>query len=241
MLGADICREVEEDKKSRLGLLERNEGDLRRDGGAENSIISSWQISFEHIREIRRSAADLLSLMSCFDPQAIPEALLKDNGPEIGKHAASRAEQDCEAADGENGDRSDESSDNDSGSSIDSVETLTDAGDEEFEDDILMLRGYSLISLTTDSTDFKMHRLVQLATQKWLEMDGHLDHWRSQFITNLHRGFPAGSFENWTICQPLFPHAMIALDVKLADQGASLRQASLLFKGGWYASEQGVT
>jgi hypothetical protein len=50
---------------------------LRRDREAKNSIITTWQISFDYIREIRPSAANLLSLMSFFDRQAIPEALLR--------------------------------------------------------------------------------------------------------------------------------------------------------------------
>ncbi|KAK3935041.1 hypothetical protein QBC46DRAFT_398461 [Diplogelasinospora grovesii] len=52
-------------KKSRL--LEYDGGDLRRDGGASNAVLTTWQISFDHIRSKRRSAADLLSLMSFFD------------------------------------------------------------------------------------------------------------------------------------------------------------------------------
>ena len=48
--------------------------------------------------------------------------------------------------------------------------SILDAGvDDGFEDDILTLRNYSFISLTTDATTFKIHGLVQLATQKWLE------------------------------------------------------------------------
>jgi hypothetical protein len=41
-----------------------------------------------------------------------------------------------------------------------------------FEDDILILRIYSFISINTDSTTFEMHRLVQLATREWLKAHG---------------------------------------------------------------------
>jgi hypothetical protein len=34
------------------------------------------------------------------------------------------------------------------------------------KEDILTLRNYSFIALTTNATTFNMHRLVQLATQK---------------------------------------------------------------------------
>ncbi|PVH90979.1 hypothetical protein DM02DRAFT_509339, partial [Periconia macrospinosa] len=53
-------------------------GDSRRDGRASNSIIATWQISFEHIRTNMPTAAHLLSLMSLFDCQGIPESLLHD-------------------------------------------------------------------------------------------------------------------------------------------------------------------
>jgi tetratricopeptide (TPR) repeat protein len=57
-------------------LLDMDIGDSRRDGTASNSIIATWKISFEHIRRERPSATRLLSLMSLFDRQGIPESLL---------------------------------------------------------------------------------------------------------------------------------------------------------------------
>jgi hypothetical protein len=65
----------------RARLLSRALGDLRRDlrqdGGASNAILTTWQVTFDHVRSERPSAADLLSLMSFFDRQGIPESLLK--------------------------------------------------------------------------------------------------------------------------------------------------------------------
>jgi hypothetical protein len=37
----------------------------------------AWQISFDHIRDQRQSAADLLSLMSFFDRQGIQKSVLR--------------------------------------------------------------------------------------------------------------------------------------------------------------------
>jgi hypothetical protein len=56
--------------------LKKDIGETRRDGTASNSIMATWQISFEHIRKERSSAARLPSLMSLFDRQGIPEYLL---------------------------------------------------------------------------------------------------------------------------------------------------------------------
>ncbi|KAJ4354755.1 hypothetical protein N0V95_003528 [Ascochyta clinopodiicola] len=82
-----VSRYVDEINKSvhnQARFLEKDVGDSRRDGQASNSIIATWHISFEYIREHVPTAASLLSLMSMFDRQGIPESLLKsqytDNG-----------------------------------------------------------------------------------------------------------------------------------------------------------------
>ncbi len=61
----------------RVRLLNKNIIDTRRDGNSSNSVIATWQISFENICKDRPSAARLLSLMSLFDRQGIPKLLLE--------------------------------------------------------------------------------------------------------------------------------------------------------------------
>ncbi len=73
----DYLRDFQKSDRKRTSLLDREGGQLRRDREAKNSILITWQISFDYIREIRPSAADLLSLMSFFDRQGIPEDLLR--------------------------------------------------------------------------------------------------------------------------------------------------------------------
>ncbi|OQD95467.1 hypothetical protein PENSOL_c020G11418 [Penicillium solitum] len=60
-----------------IKLLHHEGYHTHRDWEAKNSILLTWQISFDHIRRTRQSAADLLSLMSFFDRQGIPEDLLR--------------------------------------------------------------------------------------------------------------------------------------------------------------------
>jgi tetratricopeptide (TPR) repeat protein len=67
---------LEETIKSDTSLLIANYEELRRDPEANNSVINTWQVSFEHIRQIRPSAADRLSLMSFYDHRSIPRSLL---------------------------------------------------------------------------------------------------------------------------------------------------------------------
>jgi tetratricopeptide (TPR) repeat protein len=111
---------------------------------------------------------------------------------------------------------------------------------ERFEKDVVMLRSYYFISQPADTTFFDMHRLVQLATKKWLKGSSQLEYWGSQFICNLDKGFPTSDFENWEICHLLFPHAVVAIDVEVTSRRAVLWQASLLLHSGQYASETGA-
>jgi hypothetical protein len=68
----EVCRS----DYDRAHLLKKDVGDSRRDGKASNSVIATWQISFEYIRKELPTAARLLSLISLFDRQGIPESLL---------------------------------------------------------------------------------------------------------------------------------------------------------------------
>jgi hypothetical protein len=77
MTASRYLDEFRKNEKKRESLLNWDAGDLRRDLSASNSVVTTWQISFERIRQERPSAVDLLSLMSFFNPQGIPESLLQ--------------------------------------------------------------------------------------------------------------------------------------------------------------------
>jgi hypothetical protein len=79
MTVASYVRELNTNDKSRAKLLSQAANDLRSDGDASNSILTTWQITFERIREENPSAADLLSFMSFFNPQGVPGFLLYDS------------------------------------------------------------------------------------------------------------------------------------------------------------------
>ena len=64
-------------QKRKGSLLNGEFGDLRRNEGVSNSVVVTWQVTFEQIRAQRPSAANLLSLMSMFQAQNIPEYMLK--------------------------------------------------------------------------------------------------------------------------------------------------------------------
>jgi len=188
-------RDFQRSDRKRTTLLDYEGGQLRRDYEAKNSIIITWQISFGHIQETRPSAAGLLSLMSFFDRQGIPENLLRDQ-PEREPAQQEQHEHDSERQAWEEEDSASQSS----------------AGDDGFEDDIKTLRDYSFISANADRVSFEMHGLVQLATRKWLQIHNELEQWKERFVSNLCAAFPTGNHENWAVCQGLFAHAKSAAE-----------------------------
>ena len=129
-------------KRSQASPLKYDIGDPRRDESASNLIITTWQISFEHIRTTRPSATELLSPMSFFDRQGILEDLLNDSKREDASSHNAEEESDTD-------------------NNIESKDDTADA----FEEDLTVLRAYSLISTEVQGGSFEMHRLVQLSTR----------------------------------------------------------------------------
>ncbi|KAH7116971.1 hypothetical protein B0J11DRAFT_105872 [Dendryphion nanum] len=173
--------------RRKANILSEKTANTRRLRDASNSIIITWNISFEHISRMRHTAADLLSLLSFFDRQGIPAELVR-----------SRA---ITAVGSEYSDQPGETK-----------KTPYGPNDEEiFRNDVLMLKDYSFITPTKNSDTFEMHSLVQLATQVWLEEQNKVEKWRNQYIVNLAVGFPERPYDYWSRCQALFPHAKSAV------------------------------
>ncbi|KAJ5612510.1 Tetratricopeptide-like helical [Penicillium lagena] len=212
-------RRSDRQKKS---LLTYEGGQLRRDWEAKNSILITWQISFDCIRQESPSAADLLSLMSFFDRQGIPDSLLRENEEMRQKLSGVPASNVDPTRDGRNEDES---------ASVSVVD--------KFEDDILVLRDYSFISISADGVNFEIHRLVQLAMQEWLEAHEQLEKWEGQFIRTLHRKFPEGKYENWPRCQLLFAHVQKAVAHQPHEKDILGEWGSLLHEAASFAWTRG--
>ncbi|KAG9196760.1 hypothetical protein G6514_005522, partial [Epicoccum nigrum] len=206
-------------ERKRTSLLEYDDGHLRRDWEAANSIIVTWQMLFEHIRQTRRSAAELLSLMSFFDWQGIPEDLLRRRGRQEGDDDRDQQGPTTEAA------NSDDEVEDDASQSSTSVESEEDT----FEDDVVVLRNFCFISDETGGTSFEMHALVQLATRTWLAANDELEQWKQQFISNLSTAFLTGTYENWAVCGPLFAHAKAAVEQRPKGELPLTQWATLLY------------
>ncbi|KAH7140533.1 hypothetical protein B0J13DRAFT_527257 [Dactylonectria estremocensis] len=214
---AKYLAEFQESERKRVKLLGHEAGDLRRDGGASNAILTTWWLSFNHIRSRRVSAADLLSLMSFFNRQGIPEWLLKlSKGTVDAPQASLGASTDSESESGQ--------------SEIDS----------EFEDDVAVLREYYLVTAIEGEDAFEMHGLVQLSTRRWLEASDLEETFKEKYITLLAEYFPSGEYENWELCKMLYSHTEAAVEHRPKKGSVKEKWAGLLYNGAWYASEQGL-
>lgn len=74
-----VARYLEEFQRDdrRLSILMDKFGDQRRDESASDSIIKTWQMTFEKIREEHSSASELLLFMSFLNPHGIPGLVLE--------------------------------------------------------------------------------------------------------------------------------------------------------------------
>lgn len=226
---ANYLAEFRKSDRQRASLLKHHAGDLQRDGAASNAVLTTWHISFDQIRSQRSSAADLLSFMSFFDPQSIPDWAIK---PFTRTTYATRGGDILDVRDSDRGSWSDSDADSDAnsdvGSDIDSC----------FEDDISMLRGYCLIATNEDGREFKMHRLVQLSTRKWLDAFGQQGTFKEKFIKQMASLFPTWDYKNWATCQALFTHIQLAINYRPTENTVE-EWASLCHRGGSYAWQQG--
>ena len=217
---AQYLSDFQKSDREATKLLKKEVGHTHRDWEAKNSILVTWQMSFDHLRRTKRSAADLLSIMSFFDRQGIPEILLQHQY-KINDHSNSKPDIVEESDDTE-------TSESDDGSS--------------FDDDITSLRDFSFISVSGNGASFTMHRLVQLSMRAWLKHQGKLEQWREQSIFNLAMEFPSPAHENWEQYRLLHPHVKYACVIPDPPKSREclLEFASLLYKAAWYMSEHGM-
>lgn len=157
----------QESDQKKNSLLEVDLGDLRRDETVSNSVITTWQVTFEKIRHERPSAANLLSFMSLFDHKGIPEFALHYYNGKL-KHRKDKA-----------------------------------VG---FEDDLDVLRSYSLVYVTANRGVFELHATVQACTRVWTSSSGKLRNSKSLFLYSMRDNFRNSKYKNWSKCQMLLPH-----------------------------------
>ncbi|ORY09124.1 hypothetical protein BCR34DRAFT_625896 [Clohesyomyces aquaticus] len=136
-----------------LGQLKGVEGRVELLQKAAPDIRRDGKALNSHIRQQRPSAADLLSFMSFFNPQSIPKFMIRHY------------------------------TDNNNNEQDNSLERQTNEDNNNFKEDVAVLRAFSLVNTKQCKDEFKMHRLVQLATRAFTQAMAH--------------EFPDGEYANW--------------------------------------------
>ena len=101
------------------------------------------------------------------------------------------------------------------------------------------LQAFSIISTGVDGVGYEIHRLVQLATRKWLEIQGKIEVWRERALLVLADMFPLGEFENWMTCESLLPHVQEVIQYDDARRKYPLEFSTLLSNVASFDAEQG--
>lgn len=186
-------------------LLGKAHADSRRDQKATNSVLTTWQMSFEYIRSEKPSAADLMSYMSYFNRNGIPKFMMK--------HYLDK-----------------------------NTSMSLDEKEQQFEEDIATLSGFSFISPDSQDDEYRMHGLVQFATRLWLEASDVKSEgeWWRKFVSSMAFEFPVGDLKDWKKCHTLFPHVESMVN-RLPNPGSERKDwRTVLYNAAWYALEQGL-
>jgi tetratricopeptide (TPR) repeat protein len=101
------------------------------------------------------------------------------------------------------------------------------------------LQAFSLISIERGGTNYEMHRLVQLSTQNWLDLQDTKNQYQDKALELLAERFPNGEYETWNECEILFPHAQIAVGYNPTIRSHILQHAELLRNLARYDLRQG--
>lgn len=80
---------------------------------------------------------------------------------------------------------------------------LGDNLEDDLEDALATLDEFSLITIEKGGKSFEMHRLVQLATRKWVERTGDSKRRQGEAVEVVAKAFPNGSYSNWKTCETL--------------------------------------
>ena len=217
--------------KNQTSLLKNGLKDYRRNPNVPNAVITTWEISFNQIRNRNPLAAHLLSLMAMFNRQNLPAWLLRkvnrnDEGLKADNGKLQSHDEEHEKKDEDLGKKDKESND------IDELEFLNA---------INVLLSFSLITARSEDGPYDMHRLVQIAARIWLQdsKPSDLRYWEAQALQILAQNLPSGLYEEWDVFELLLPHAEEVISYATKSGEGQPQLASLLVRISSYFYEKG--
>ena len=109
----------------------------------------------------------------------------------------------------------------------------------DFEEAIGTLIRFSFVTEEKEQKVFAIHRLVQLATRKWIETYGEVERTQEEALRLVSEKYPFGKHENRATCEAMEPHAQIVLNYICDSEACKLQQAMILYNRARYAQMQG--
>ena len=101
------------------------------------------------------------------------------------------------------------------------------------------LQAFALVSAGANGAGYEIHRLVQLATWRWLEIQGTIGMWQEKALLVVAGIFPDGVYENWSICESLLPHAQKLFQYGVVNEKNPLDFSELLSNVAIFDLQQG--
>jgi tetratricopeptide (TPR) repeat protein len=180
----------------RWEVLGETEFDRHRRGHVSNSVLQTWDISIEHVREENQVACNILHALAYLDNQNIPFALIAKIAETMGRPAGDREATTASAA-GNNRDRNQDDND-------------------DVRAAVVLLQDFCFLRLRTSDDRrgaYDMHKLVQEATQCSLRQETRRTDERRfsevalRAVADL---FPERRRELWEECERYLVHAQRA-------------------------------
>ena len=110
----------------------------------------------------------------------------------------------------------------------------------DFDTGIGTLKAFSLVSEEENGAVFNIHRLVQLATRKWLDLQHTLVKWQEKALTAVFANCPLNEdYENWATWETISPHVQVVLEYVSGTENCQLQRANILHKASSYDKAQG--
>jgi tetratricopeptide (TPR) repeat protein len=109
----------------------------------------------------------------------------------------------------------------------------------EFNKAIGTLQAYSLIKTETGGSNFEVHRLIQLSTQRWLSLQHKQTEWQEKALELIAEAFPSGDYGTWKECKSLLLHAKYITKHNNTHDSLLLQRVDLLENMANYDQSQG--
>ncbi|KAL8870461.1 MAG: hypothetical protein Q9174_003506 [Haloplaca sp. 1 TL-2023] len=179
-----------------------------REDRSSESVMSTWWITFQHLRKESPRSAELLAMISLLDRQRIPLALFQGSFTDTFNF---------EEAIGV----------------LEAFSLITTYLPTEPYDRASMnlLFNWKVESNEPVLELCDLHRLVQSSTLEWLSQpDNDGAGTAAKTLDVVAHGFPSGFYETWPLCRLLYPHAKAILRWKFADLDKAWYEDNTAFK-----------